>query len=316
MAKKLCGLVYDPVFANHITGAGHPEQPKRVTHTYEALHHTGLTEKCVSISTNKCKQKHLSLVHHPYYLELAKQDTISGRSTLSTGDTKICQDSWDISLQVTGGLLNAVDGIFSGKIDRAFSLSRPPGHHASPSKGMGFCLFNHIAIAARYAQLKHQVGKVLIVDWDVHHGNGTQDTFYEDDSVFFFSTHQYPWYPGTGSADEKGMGKALGTNLNVPLPPGSGREDIVEGAFGQDLAKKIDAFKPELILISAGFDSRANDPLGQFTLSDDDFFDLTNILIDASKRFSNGHLLSVLEGGYNLNGLAKAVISHLKALTE
>ena len=316
MAEKLCGLVYDPVFADHITGVGHPEQPKRTTHTYEVLQGAGLTEKCISLPAKKCEEEHLALVHHPEYLKVAKQDTKSGRSTLSTGDTQICQDSWDISLRATGGLLHALDEIFSGKIDRAFSLSRPPGHHATPSRGMGFCLFNHIAVAARYAQKKHQVGKVLIVDWDVHHGNGTQDTFYDDESVFFFSTHQYPWYPGTGSADETGTGKGLGTNLNVPLPSGTGRKDLVEGAFGQDLVKKIESFKPELILISAGFDSRANDPLGQFTLSDDDFFDLTKILIDESKKFCDGHLLSVLEGGYNLNGLAKACTSHLKALTK
>lgn len=316
MAEKLCGLIYDPVFADHITGVGHPEQPKRATHTYQALQDFGLTKKCVSLPAKKCKEEHLSLVHTPEYLKIAKQDSQTGRKTLSTGDTQICKDSWDISLRATGGLLHAVDEIFSDKIDRAFSLSRPPGHHATPSRGMGFCLFNHIAIAARYAQKSHQVGKVLIVDWDVHHGNGTQDTFYEDDSIFFFSTHQSPWYPGTGSAQEKGTGKALGTNLNVPLPSGSGRKDIVEGAFGQDLSKKIAIFKPELILISAGFDSRANDPLGQFTLSDDDFFDLTKMLIDEAKKFCNGHIISILEGGYNLNGLAKACTTHLKALID
>ncbi len=316
MAEKLCGLIYDPVFADHITGVGHPEQPKRATHTYQALQDFGLTKKCVSLPAKKCKEEHLSLVHTPEYLKIAKQDSQTGRKTLSTGDTQICKDSWDISLRATGGLLHAVDEIFSDKIDRAFSLSRPPGHHATPSRGMGFCLFNHIAIAARYAQKSHQVGKVLIVDWDVHHGNGTQDTFYEDDSIFFFSTHQSPWYPGTGSAQEKGTGKALGTNLNVPLPSGSGRKEIVEGAFGQDLSKKIAIFKPELILISAGFDSRANDPLGQFTLSDDDFFDLTKMLIDEAKKFCNGHIISILEGGYNLNGLAKACTSHLKALID
>ncbi len=316
MAENICGLIYDPVFADHVTGAGHPEQPKRATYTYEALQDAGFTEKCVPLPANFCKEESLALVHHPEYLKIAKKDTKSGRSTLSTGDTQICEDSWDISLRATGGLLHALDQIFAGKMDRAFSLSRPPGHHATPSKGMGFCVFNNVAIAARYAQEKYQVGKVLIVDWDVHHGNGTQDTFYEDESVFFFSTHQSPWYPGTGSADETGRGKALGTNLNIPLPAGSGREDIVEGAFGQDLAKKIESFRPELILVSAGFDSRINDPLGQFTLSDQDFFDLTAMLMKVAKDFCHGHLLSILEGGYNLNGLARACTSHLKSLTD
>jgi acetoin utilization deacetylase AcuC-like enzyme len=316
MTENRCGLIYDPVFADHTTGQGHPEQPKRVTHTYDMLRQQGLTEKCVPIEAKVCDEKNLKLVHSPTYLEIAKQDVESGETSLSTGDTQICEDSWDVSLRATGGLLHAIDQIFTGRIERAFSLSRPPGHHASPSKGMGFCLFNHIAIAARYAQEKYKVGKVLIVDWDVHHGNGTQDAFYEDESVFFFSTHQSPWYPGTGSADEKGRGNALGTTMNIPLPAGSGRKEVVEEAFGQDLDKKISSFNPELILISAGFDSRSNDPLGQFTLNDDDFFDLTKMLMDASKKFCNGHLLSVLEGGYNLEGLAKACTSHLKALTE
>ena len=315
MTEKLCGLIYDPIFADHLTGPGHPEQPKRTTHTYEILQQEGLIERCVPLDANACDEKHLSLVHHAEYLKIAKRDTQSGKNSLSTGDTQICEDSWDVSLRATGGLINAIDEIFSGRIERAFSLSRPPGHHATPSKGMGFCLFNHIAIAARYAQEKYKVGKVLIVDWDVHHGNGTQDTFYEDESVFFFSTHQSPWYPGTGTSDEKGRGKALGTTLNVPLPAGSGREEVVEGAFGQDLANKIESYRPELILISAGFDSRANDPLGQFTLSDQDFFDLTTMLMRTAKEFCNGHLVSVLEGGYNLDGLARACTSHLRALT-
>jgi acetoin utilization deacetylase AcuC-like enzyme len=316
MTEKLCGLIYDPIFADHLTGAGHPEQPKRATHTYAILQQEGLIERCVPLDANACDEKHLTLVHHAEYLKIAKRDTQSGKNSLSTGDTQICEDSWNVSLRATGGLLHAIDQIFTGRIERAFSLSRPPGHHAAPSKGMGFCLFNHIAIAARYAQEKYKVGKVLIVDWDVHHGNGTQDAFYEDESVFFFSTHQSPWYPGTGSEDEKGRGNALGTTMNIPLPAGSGRKEVVEGAFGQDLDKKISSFNPELILISAGFDSRSNDPLGQFTLNDDDFFDLTKMLMDASKNFCNGHLLSVLEGGYNLEGLAKACTSHLKALTE
>ena len=316
MTDKLCGLIYDPIFADHLTGPGHPEQPKRTTHTFDVLKQEGLIGNCVPLDAQICDEKYLTLVHDAKYLKVAKKDIRSGRDSLSTGDTQVCEDSWDVSLRATGGLIHAMDEIFNGRIERAFSLSRPPGHHATPSKGMGFCLFNHVAIAARYAQEKYRVGKVLIVDWDVHHGNGTQDTFYEDESVFFFSTHQSPWYPGTGSADETGRGKALGTNLNIPLPAGSGREDIVEGAFGQDLAKKIESFRPELILISAGFDSRINDPLGQFTLSDQDFFDLTAMLMKVAKDFCHGHLLSILEGGYNLNGLARACTSHLKSLTD
>ena len=314
MTEALCGLVYDPLFTDHNTGSGHPEQPKRTRLTYKVLKERGLTEQCRSLPVKKCKEDFLRLAHHPEYLATAKEDIISGKNTLSTGDTQICKESWDIALAATGGLLNAVDEIITGDIKRIFSLSRPPGHHATPSRGMGFCIFNHIAIAARYAQEEHKIGKVLIVDWDVHHGNGTQDIFYDDESVLFFSTHQYPWYPGTGSKEETGTGKGLGSTLNIPLPSGSGRKDLVEGAFGQDLIKKVVSFKPELILISAGFDSRVDDPLGQFTLSDQDFFDLTQLLLGTAKEFSNGRVLSVLEGGYNLDGLASACSSHVKAL--
>jgi acetoin utilization deacetylase AcuC-like enzyme len=179
---------------------------------------------------------------------------------------------------------------------------------------MGFCIFNHVAIAARYAQEKHKVGKILIVDWDVHHGNGTQDVFYDDESVFFFSTHQSPWYPGTGSREETGKGKGLGTILNRPLPAGSGKEAIVESAFAEDLAKAMVRYKPELIFISAGFDSRINDPLGQFRLVDRDFGNLTKIILGMAKEFADGKVISLLEGGYNLDGLGKAASAHAEAL--
>ncbi|MDA7757427.1 histone deacetylase [Opitutales bacterium] len=314
MAEKFCGLIYEPLFAKHITGKGHPEKPERTTLTYESLQAKGLIENCTLLPAIKCQEEMLSMVHLPEYLAIAKKNILEGNKTLSTGDTQVCLDSWNVALGATGGLLHAIDRIFSGELKRAFSLSRPPGHHATPSRGMGFCLFNHVAIAARYAQKVHNVEKVLIVDWDVHHGNGTQDSFYDDESVFFFSTHQYPWYPGTGSTEETGTGKGLGSNLNIPLPAGSGRKDLVEGAFGQDLIKRVRSFKPELLLISAGFDSRIDDPLGQFTLSDHDFFDLTKLLIDISNEYCDGRILSVLEGGYNLSGLASACAHHLRAM--
>jgi acetoin utilization deacetylase AcuC-like enzyme len=179
---------------------------------------------------------------------------------------------------------------------------------------MGFCLFNNIAIAARYAQKKYGIGKILIVDWDVHHGNGTQDVFYEDETVFFFSTHQSPWYPGTGEREETGKGKGLGSTLNRPCPAGSGRDKIVENAFGQDLITVMNKFRPELILVSAGFDSRIGDPLGQLRLTDKDFTSLTGIVLDFAKEYANGKIVSVLEGGYDLDGLGKASVSHARKL--
>ena len=309
-----CGLVYDLFFEKHRTGSGHPEQPVRASHVYREIVKAGLLPKTLKINPKACVEETLTLAHDSTYLAQAKKDILRGLSVLSTGDTQVCTDSWEVSLRATGGVLQAVDQVMSGPIKRAFCLTRPPGHHATPSKGMGFCIFNHIAIAAKYAQKKHGVGKILIVDWDVHHGNGTQDVFYEDDSVLFLSTHQSPWYPGTGNREETGKGKGLGYTLNFPFPAGSGRKEIVEGAFGLDLPKKIGGFRPELILISAGFDSRRGDPLGQFLLQDKDFADLTKLLVGLANEHCKGKIVSVLEGGYDLDGLAKAATAHFKAL--
>jgi len=206
-----------------------------------------------------------------------------------------------------------VDAVVEGRAQNAFCVVRPPGHHANADRGMGFCIFNNVALAARYAQRRHGLERVLIADWDVHHGNGTQDIFYADGSVFFFSTHQHPWYPGTGSAEETGEGAGRRTTLNCPFPAGSGRAEIL-GAFQQKLLPAARNFKPDLVLISAGFDSRAGDPLGGFTLSDGDFADLTALLLEIAGSYAGGRLVSVLEGGYSLEGLAAAAEAHVKAL--
>jgi acetoin utilization deacetylase AcuC-like enzyme len=201
-----------------------------------------------------------------------------------------------------GGVLNAVDAVLTGAACNAFCAVRPPGHHASAGRGMGFCLFNNIAIAARYAQNKYGVGRVLIVDWDVHHGNGTQDIFYSDPSVFFFSTHQWPLYPGDGPGQ--------GATMNFPFPAGSGRREIL-GAVENHLLPAAERFQPDLVLISAGFDSRIGDPLGRFTLTDDDFADLTRAVMGINSR-----VVSVLEGGYNLDGLASSTAAHVATLLD
>jgi acetoin utilization deacetylase AcuC-like enzyme len=206
-----------------------------------------------------------------------------------------------------------VDAIVEKRISNAISIGRPPGHHATPVRGMGFCIFNTIAIAARYAQHKHGIGRVLIADWDVHHGNGTQDIFYTDGTVFFFSTHQSPWYPGTGARSERGEGAGEGMTLNCPFPAGSGRKEIL-GAFQEQLIAAADEVKPEFVLISAGFDSRTGDPLGQFLLTDADFADLTRVMREIADKHAGGRLLSVLEGGYSLTGLAAGVRAHVEAL--
>ena len=308
------GIAYDVFFEKHLTGSGHPEQPARTARIYKELAKTGLLDDAIPVETRACDEEILKFAHQPAYLAQAKKDIQQGLPTLTTGDTQVCKDSWEVSLRATGSAVCAVEQIIKGKMGRAFCLTRPPGHHATPVKGMGFCLFNHVAVAARYAQKRLGVGKVLIVDWDVHHGNGTQDIFYDDDSVFFLSSHQAPWYPGTGGKDETGKGKGLGYTLNFPLPAGSGRTEVVDHAFGENLSKRMQSFKPELIIISAGFDSRKGDPLGQFQLEDKDFSDLTAQVSELAKEHANGHIVSVLEGGYDLNGLAKASTGHFKAL--
>jgi acetoin utilization deacetylase AcuC-like enzyme len=245
-----------------------------------------------------------------------RHDVASGAENLSTGDTAIGERSLTITLQAAGGVLEAVNAVFASRAKNAFCVVRPPGHHATPDRGMGFCIFNNVALAARHAQRQHGLEKVLIVDWDVHHGNGTQEIFYADPSVFYFSTHQWPWYPGTGSPKEIGEGKGAGTTLNCPFPAGAGREEIVEQAFRGKLLPAADRFKPDLVLISAGFDSRAGDPLGGFRLADEDFADLTRLVAGIAREHAGGRLVSVLEGGYALEGLASASAAHVRALME
>jgi acetoin utilization deacetylase AcuC-like enzyme len=311
-----CGIVYDAIFKEHQTGLGHPEQKNRASFIYENLKDKELLQQTVSIPVRECPLNQLGLAHDLNYLQSSKKEIELGLSSLSTGDTAICKQTWKVASMATGGVLNAIDLVVEGILNHAFCITRPPGHHANKKKGMGFCLFNHVAIAARYAQKKLGVGNILIVDWDVHHGNGTQDIFYEDDSVFFFSTHQSPWYPGTGNRTETGKGIGLGYTLNYPLSAGAGKKEIVDYAFGSELIQKMNKFKPELIIISAGFDSRINDPLGQFQLHDQDFFELTRIILEIAKQYANNRVISVLEGGYNLDGLASASISHLQAFLQ
>ena len=251
--------------------------------------------------------------HSAKYFSIAKSDVQHGLSDLSTGDTNICERSFDVAMLAAGGVITAVDAVMEKRVRNAFCVVRPPGHHATPSRGMGFCLFNNIAIAARHAQAHHKIGKVLIADWDVHHGNGTQDIFYDDGSVFFFDTHQSPWYPGTGDASERGTGKGLGCIMNNPFPAGAGRKEIL-GVFETRLVDAAQRFKPELVLVSAGFDSRLGDPLGHFKLTDEDFIDLTKVVLHVAKEHAESRLVAVLEGGYNLRGLMKASVAHIKTL--
>ena len=306
-------ILADPIYKEHFTGEGHPERPARFDAVLHALERAGAIKDALRIQARPATEDEIALCHGRKYIEIVKRDVTHAPGVLSTGDTEIGPRSLEVALKATGGLLNAVDAVVDRKAPNAFCAVRPPGHHATPNRGMGFCLFNNIAVAARYAQKKFGIGNVLIVDWDVHHGNGTQDIFYSDGSVFYFSTHQSPWYPGTGAAGETGEGKGKGMTMNFPAPSGSGRKEIL-GAFQNMLLPAMRDFKPELVLISAGFDSRLGDPLGQFTLSDHDFTGLTGVMLEIADRYAGGRLVSVLEGGYSLAGLGAGVTAHVEAL--
>jgi len=312
-------LLLDPLYKQHRTGEGHPERPERYDAIAQALERAGLIKELTRIPPREATEDEIAACHSREYIRTVKRDvgqlSAGGLGELSTGDTIISAESLQIALKAAGGILNAVDAVMAGRSGNAFCAVRPPGHHATPNRGMGFFLFNNVAIAARYAQRKHGIGKALIADWDVHHGNGTQDIFYSDGSVFFFSTHQSPWYPGTGKPEETGEGKGKGTTLNCPFPAGSGRKEIL-GAFRERLVTAADRFKPDLGFLSAGFDSRMGDPLGRFTLSDADFAELTALMMEIADKHAGGRLISVLEGGYNLSGLGAAVAAHVRALRK
>jgi acetoin utilization deacetylase AcuC-like enzyme len=310
---NMTGLFADPFCKQHHTGPGHPESPRRFDAVMRALSAGGLIDRLEKIESRLATEEELCLCHTRDYVRNTQREILAGATHLSTGDTEVSHQSWDVARRAVGGVLNAVDAVVTGKIENAFCAVRPPGHHATPDCGMGFCVFNNIAIAARHAQRKHRLARALIVDWDVHHGNGTQDIFYDDGSVFFFSTHQSPLYPGTGMENETGAGAGLGATLNCPFPAGAGRSEIL-GAFESKLVPVADAFRPDIVLISAGFDSRIGDPLGGFTLSDEDFADLTRIMLAIARKHAQGRLVSLLEGGYNLEGLASAVLAHVNAL--
>jgi acetoin utilization deacetylase AcuC-like enzyme len=304
-------LSADPLCRQHLAGAlSHPERPERFDAILDGLKAFSLP----LVASRAASEDELALCHTGEYIRVVQQEIEAGRPHLPTGDTDITPGSWDAALHAAGGVLNAVDAVLSGQARNAFCAVRPPGHHATSDRGMGFCIFNNVALAARYAQRRHGVERVLIVDWDVHHGNGTQEIFYRDPSVFFFSTHQWLLYPGTGRADETGDGPGAGTTMNFPFPAGSGRAKIL-GAVQSSLAPAMEHFRPDFVLISSGFDSRVGDLLGRFTLTDEDFADLTAAVMEMADRYAGGRIVSAIEGGYNLSGLATAAAAHVKALT-
>ena len=306
-------VFYDPAMLRHEPPNDHPESPKRLDAVMTAVHQLERQGRVSIMTPRPATEDDLLLVHSPDYLKKVRTEIASGRPVLSTGDTDISPGSLAAALAAAGTVVSAVNAVIAGVTPTAFCAVRPPGHHASQARGMGFCVFNNIAIGARHARRRHGVERVLIVDWDVHHGNGTQEVFWNDGSLLFFDVHQHPWYPGTGSSDEQGEGRGRGLIVNNPLPAGSGRTAIFK-VFREGLVPAVERFKPELVMISAGFDSRAGDPLGRFTLTDQDFADLTDVVSAIARLHAGGRIVSVLEGGYALDGLSRAVASHLERL--
>jgi acetoin utilization deacetylase AcuC-like enzyme len=305
-------LVTDSAYLSHDTGA-HPENAQRLEAILTALRDdTDLSKRISNIQPVPAAMEDVLRCHDGELIDYVRR-LCEGGSTFIDVDTRISRDSFDVALLAAGAGVAAVDAVMKEEGGRAFGLVRPPGHHATPDRSMGFCLFNNAAIAARYAQARYGVETVLIVDWDVHHGNGTQDTFWMDPSVFYFSTHQYPYYPGTGAANERGYGKGEGYTLNVPLRAGTSAHAHRQ-AFSDALRSIEQRFSPDLVIISAGFDSRRGDPLGGLMLEDADFSEMTKEVLRTAEKHSNGRVVGLLEGGYHLKLLGGSVRSHLAAL--
>jgi acetoin utilization deacetylase AcuC-like enzyme len=309
------GFIYHPAYLEHDMGAGHPESPSRLRAIVEQLRQSGTASHLTSIVPRKAEDEWVTQVHTSQYVAaLNRHAPTSGRVSLDP-DTAMSPGSLAAAYLAAGGVLAGVDAIMTKQVDHVFCAVRPPGHHAEANRAMGFCLFNNVAVAARYIQKKYGLERVLIVDWDVHHGNGTQHTFEDDPSVLFFSTHQYPYYPGTGRATEQGRGAGEGFTINVPMEAGEG-DDEYRAVFHRALVPAADRFRPEFVLISAGFDAHKDDPLAGMGLTEEGYADLTRIVTGIATRYAQGRILSSLEGGYNLGALARSVDAHIKVLLD
>lgn len=309
-------VVHHPIYQKHDTGPGHPETPLRYEVVMDELRKDPhFWDRLSEITPEKASKGLVLATHSPQHFKRVETAFESGYDRLDS-DTTISMQSFDAALFAAGGAIAGVDAVMQGEADNAFAAIRPPGHHATGENTMGFCIFNNVAVAARYAQNNYkEIERVAVIDWDVHHGNGTQGIFYDDPSVHFFSMHQYPWYPGTGSRGETGFGRGLGTTMNIPVrasTPAKEHTRMFEAAIG-DISKN---FRPDLIFISAGFDPHLTDPLGQLMLEDKDFISMTRTVRQWADDACGGRIVSCLEGGYNLETLGTTVKNHVAALSK
>ena len=298
------GYVFDPIYLEHRTG-NHPESPQRLIAILSLLRETALLDALVPVPAEPATTEDILRVHTPELIRKVRNLARTGGGRIDL-DTTVSKRSYEAALYAAGGTIAATRAVLEGDLDAVYALVRPPGHHATPDRAMGFCLFNNVAIAARHAQKQHGLSRVLIVDWDVHHGNGTQDALYSDPSVLYFSTHQYPHYPGTGQVSEVGSGDGRGYTVNVPLPTGCTDTDYRD-VFEEILNPVAEEFKPEIILVSAGQDASERDPLAGMNLTTEGFGALSEIVVDLSEKLCEGRVVASLEGGYNLDALADAV---------
>ena len=304
------GLITSDTYQNHNTGEGHPEKIDRVTAVIDNFKKID-NKKLIWKKPTKFDQSFLINTHSSEYIDLVSKSFPENGLAFLDGDTVVSPGSKDATKDAVGSIITAIDGVQNKDFKNAFCAVRPPGHHAEKDKAMGFCIYNNVAVGANYLIEKYKYNKVAIIDFDVHHGNGTQDIFYNNEKVLYISTHQYPYYPGSGSEKEKGKFNNI---FNIPLEAGTTAEEYLNAY--EYVLKKLKKFKPEFLLFSAGFDAHIDDPLAQLRLNSDDFYHLTKRTLEISKSFCNGNVVSILEGGYDLKALQDSTKRHVDALIE